>query len=357
MISVSSDAALARVRRGIPAERRTWLVTGVAGFIGSNLLQELLAAGQQVVGLDDFSTGHQANLDDVLSAPESAKGTFRMHRGDIRDLETCRAACAGVDYVLHQAALGSVPRSIDDPITSNSVNVDGFLNMLVAAHQAGVKRVVYASSCAVYGDASALPLSESAAGNCLSPYATTKLANELYASVFERTYGLSLVGLRYFNVFGRRQDPNGAYAAVVPRWIANLLSGAACQIYGDGKSSRDFCYVGNVAHANFLAATCPLRVAGARVYNVASGHETTLNDLFRMIRAGLAGYEPAIAASVPQYGADRRGDIRRSAADISRIRTELGYEPSCAVTQGLGATLEWYVRHSSKHASSALAAV
>ena len=357
MISVAKDMADAPAGRPATPERKTWLVTGVAGFIGSNLLQELLAQGQSVVGLDDFSTGFQSNLDDVMAMPEASRGTFRMIRGDIRDLITCRSACAGVDYVLHQAALGSVPRSIDDPIASNSVNVDGFLNILVAAHEAGVKRVVYASSCAVYGDSTALPLSEDSAGNCLSPYATTKLANELYASVFQRTYGLSLIGLRYFNVFGRRQDPNGAYAAVIPRWIANLLSGARCQIYGDGQTSRDFCYVGNVAQANFLAATTALPDTGSRVYNVACGRETTLNELFRMIRLGLAGYEPSIAGASPEYGIDRRGDIRRSTADISRIQSDLGYAPTCATAQGLGTTLEWYVRNSPKRADGALATV
>jgi UDP-N-acetylglucosamine 4-epimerase len=290
-----------------------------------------------------------------MRAPESARGEFRMIRGDIRDLAACRDACAGVDYVLHQAALGSVPRSIDDPITSNNVNVDGFLNVLVAAHEAGVKRVVYASSCAVYGDSTALPLGEDAAGNCLSPYATTKLANELYASVFQRTYGLSVIGLRYFNIFGPRQDPNGAYAAVIPRWIANLLSGVRCQVHGDGQTSRDFCYVGNVAQANVLAATASLSSDEARVYNVACGRETTLNELFRMIRLGLAGYDPSLAGALPEYGADRRGDIRRSFADISRISTELGYEATFATAQGLGETLEWYARTSSERAHRALA--
>lgn len=356
MISVA-DVSDTRARFGVPVSPATWLVTGVAGFIGSNLLQELLGLGQNVVGLDNFSTGFRANLDDALAAPESGRGSFRFIEGDIRSLSACRDACSGVDYVLHQAALGSVPRSIDDPITSNSVNVDGFLNMLVAAHEAGVKRVVYASSCAVYGDSTDLPLNESAAGNCLSPYATTKLANEMYASVFHRTYGLSLTGLRYFNVFGRRQDPQGAYAAVIPRWISNLLAGERCQIHGDGLTSRDFCYVGNVAQANLLAAMAPASADAARVYNVACGRETTLNELFRMIRLGLAGYEPAIAGASPEYGADRRGDIRRSTADISRIQHDLGYEPTCSTAQGLGLTLEWYVRNSSSRATSALATV
>jgi UDP-N-acetylglucosamine 4-epimerase len=354
MISVAQDAD-SFGRAGVATGRKRWLVTGVAGFIGSNLLQQLLANSQSVVGLDNFSTGYRSNLDDVLKAPDSARGEFRMIEGDIRDLKTCREACMGVDYVLHQAALGSVPRSIDDPITSNAVNVDGFLNVLVAAHEAGVRRLVYASSCAVYGDAADLPLREDSAGQCLSPYATTKLANELYASVFQRTYGLSLVGLRYFNVFGPRQDPNGAYAAVIPRWIASLIAGERCQIHGDGLASRDFCYVGNVAHANFRAATAAVPDAESRVYNVGCGKETTLNELFRMIRLGLAGHDPSLAGATPEYGMQRRGDISRSCADISRIRAELGYEPPCATTEGLGQTLEWYVGNSSERRRRALA--
>lgn len=346
MIRFDSAWPYSRLRRELAENPRTWLVTGVAGFIGSTLLEELLSLGQTVVGLDDFSTGYQANLDDVLSnAGEMAAG-FRLITGDIRDLATCRQACEGVDYVLHQAALGSVPRSIDDPLTSNSVNVDGFLNVAVAAREAGVKRVVYASSCAVYGDSAALPLTEESTGMLLSPYAATKLSNEVYASVFQATYGLPLVGLRYFNVFGPRQDPNGAYAAVIPRWVANLRDGERCEIYGDGESSRDFCYVANVAQANFLAAMTSRQDSVARVYNVACGRETTLNELYRMIRLGLAGYEPGIASARPTYGPDRRGDIRRSVADISRIRRELEYEPTHSTAQGLSQTVEWYVRRS-----------
>lgn len=343
MISFDNARSYARIRRELAENPRTWLVTGVAGFIGSNLLEELLALDQHVVGLDNFSTGHQENLDDVMAAAEQSAGSFRMIRGDIRDLDACRTACKGVDFVLHQAALGSVPRSIDDPVTSTSVNVNGFLNVLLAARDSGVKRVVYASSCAIYGDADALPLAEECTGNLLSPYAATKLTNELYASVFQRTYELPIVGLRYFNVFGPRQDPNGAYAAVIPRWIANLLDGDTCQIFGDGETSRDFCYVANVAQANFLAALSREPVSRSPVYNVACGRETTLNELFRMIRLGLAGYEPSIASARPVYAPDRRGDIRRSMADISAIERDLEYQTGFTTAQGLGQTVKWYV--------------
>jgi UDP-N-acetylglucosamine 4-epimerase len=339
-----------RLRRDLTDNPRTWLITGVAGFIGSSLLEELLSLGQTVVGLDDFSTGHQANLDDVM-ARAGARGKFRLIRGDIRDLSACRKAAKGVDYVLHHAALGSVPRSIDDPITANSVNVDGFLNVMLAAREAGVKRVVYASSCAVYGDCPSVPLSEDSSGNLLSPYAATKLANEMYASVFQRTYGLSLVGLRYFNIFGPRQDPAGAYAAVIPKWIAALLNGEPCDILGDGETSRDFCYVANVTQANLMAATSSRSIGHSPVYNVACGRETTLNELFRMIRLGLVGFQPAMAASQPVYGPFRDGDIRRSAADISAIQQQLDYEPTHTTAQGLGQALEWYVEHSSSSAA------
>ena len=353
MISVAAAWPYSRLKSELAESPRTWLVTGVAGFIGSNILEELLALGQHVVGLDNFSTGSQENLDDVLAIPASSNGSFRMVRGDIRDLSICRKACKGVDYVLHHAALGSVPRSIDDPLTSNSVNVDGFLNVLVAAHDAGVKRVVYASTCAVYGDSPALPLNEESNGGLLSPYAASKLANEIYASVFQRVFGLQLTGLRYFNIFGPRQDPNGDYAAVIPRWIANLVSGERCRIHGDGETSRDFCYVANVTQANLLAATSERITEKADVYNVACGRETTLNELFRMIRLGLVGYQPSMAASFPAYGPFREGDIRRSSADITKIRQHLEYEPTHSIAQGLSQTLEWYVEHSSKAVESA----
>ena len=355
MMGVASSAYEV-VRQRLRDYPRRWLITGVAGFIGSNLLEELLSLGQTVVGLDNLSTGHQSNIDDALnsSAAVQGGGTFRLIKGDIRDAHACTKAAKGVDFVLHQAALGSVPRSIDDPSTCNSVNVEGFLNVLLAARDDGVKRVVYASSCAVYGDSPAVPLCEDdAAGSLLSPYAATKLANEIYAAVFQRTYDVQLVGLRYFNVFGPRQDPNGAYAAVIPRWISKLLKGEQCEILGDGETSRDFCHVADVAQANILAAVGERSIGHSPVYNVACGRETTLNELFRMIRLGLVGFRPAIASVQPRYGPFREGDIRRSTADISRIRNQLEFEPTLTTALGLGHALEWYVEHSAKSAANA----
>jgi UDP-N-acetylglucosamine 4-epimerase len=359
MISFVGARSYNRVRREIADTPRTWLITGVAGFIGSNLLEELLSLGQNVVGLDNFSTGHEGNLDEVMASANANRwtGTFRLVRGDIRDKVTCGQAADGVDYVLHHAALGSVPRSIDDPILSNSVNVDGFLNVLVAARDAGVKRVVYASSCAIYGDCPDLPLNEESRGTLLSPYAATKLTNEIYASVFQRTYGLDTAGLRYFNVFGQRQDPNGVYAAVIPKWIDALLAGNRCEIHGDGETSRDFCHVGNVVEANILAAVGLKNMGSTGIYNVASGVSTSLNELFRMIRLGLTGYEPLIAESEPLMTPFREGDIRRSVADISRIREELDYEPIYSTVEGLSHALEWYVDASSRSHGFAEAAV
>jgi len=334
-----------RLMQELEETPRTWLITGVAGFIGSNLLERLLAAGQRVVGLDNFATGSQANLDEVMSLAASSRGRFTFLRGDIRDTAACRKAMGGVDFVLHHAALGSVPLSIDDPAETNSVNVDGFINILIAARDAKVKRVVYASTCAVYGDSPALPLSEDTTCGMLSPYAVSKMTNELYAAVFQRAYGLPVVGLRYFNIFGPRQDPNGAYAAVIPKWIDKLLGGERCEINGDGETSRDFCHVANVAQANFLAASAHGDDSNSPVFNVACGSETSLNELYRMIRLGLVGYQPSIAVAQPLYGAFRAGDIRRSTADISKIREVLQYEPTHSVARGLGETLEWYVDH------------
>ena len=333
------SALYQRLRDDMIIEPKTWLVTGVAGFIGSNLLEALLALGQTVVGLDNFSTGYRGNLDDVLL--HAREGEYQIVEGDIRDLAVCRAACEGVDIVLHQAALASVPRSIDDPIESSAVNVGGFLNVLMAARDAGVKRVVYASSSAVYGDLSSIPQVEARIGTALSPYAADKQADELYSSVFGHTYGLEAIGLRYFNVFGRRQDPAGAYAAVIPRWVSNLLSGEPCSIYGDGETTRDFCHVSDVVQANLLAAFAPTFAAG-EVYNVGCGCETSLNELFRMIRLGLAGYETDVAAQTPVYENFRPGDVRRSVADISKARRFLGFEPTFSVAEGLGEALEWY---------------
>jgi UDP-N-acetylglucosamine 4-epimerase len=340
MISSSAPTAYQRLRESLSAQPRVWLVTGGAGFIGSSLVADLLSLGQQVVVLDNFSTGYQHNLDDVVR-PEFAP-RFRLLRGDIRDLAVCRSACAGVDFVLHQAALGSVPRSVQDPITSHDVNVNGFLNVFIAARDAKVKRVVFASSSSVYGDANELPQREDRTGNVLSPYAATKKTNELYAAVVQRTYGLPAIGLRYFNVFGARQDPNGAYAAVIPRWVDHLLTGETCEVYGDGETSRDFCYVANVVQANLLAATTPDSSATGQVYNVACGQQTSLKGLFAMLRDGLAARNPSIGRSVLTHGPARVGDIRHSLADIAKARRLLGYEPTHDIAHGLNEALGWY---------------
>ena len=323
---------------------RTWLVTGVAGFVGSNLLELLLHLGQTVVGLDNFVTGHRENLEDVMESFGGMGGrSFRFIEGDICDLGTCLEACKGVDYVLHQAALGSVPRSLIDPAATNRSNVDGFLNMLIAARETGVKRFVYAASSSTYGDHPGLPKVEDKIGRPLSPYAVTKLVNELYADVFKRAYGLRTIGLRYFNLFGRRQDPNGAYAAVIPTWIVNLLKGEPCSINGDGETSRDFSYIDNALQANLLAV---LRTADAdehQVYNVASGGRTTLNQLYRMIRDSVADYLPVSAHLEPIHRPSRPGDVSHSQADISKIQRDFGYEPLHSLEDGLRETLRWYV--------------
>ena len=321
----------------------TWLVTGAAGFIGSHLVEGLLELGQTVVGLDNFSTGSRKNVDEVRERVGSRAEGLTFIEGDIRDLPTCRAACEGVEFVLHQAALGSVPRSIDDPIATNQTNIDGFLNMLVAARDTGVRRFVYAASSSTYGDHPALPKVEEQIGRPLSPYAVTKYVNELYAGVFERTYGLQTVGLRYFNVFGPRQDPNGAYAAVIPRWVANLLSGAPCRINGDGETSRDFSYVRNVLQANLLAATSQAEGVTDQVYNVALGGRTTLNELYELIRDGLAERFPELAHQEPVYEDFRVADVRHSQANIGKIQDRLGYRPTHSLADGLRESLGWYV--------------
>jgi UDP-N-acetylglucosamine 4-epimerase len=317
-------------------------VTGVAGFIGSNLLQDLLSLGQTVVGVDNFSTGHRANLDEVLRGALEKTARFRMIEGDIRDLETCRTACEGADYVLHHAALGSVPWSMDDPLRTNAVNVDGFVNMLAAAKDAGVRRFVYASSSAVYGDTPAYPQIEATLGRPLSPYAASKSANETYALAFQMSYGLQTVGLRYFNVFGRRQDPAGAYAAVIPRWIAALLRGERCRIFGDGETTRDFCYIANIIQANILSATADAQATGD-TYNIACAESVTLNQLFAMMRDGLARTDSRFAAVVPQYDGFRPGDIRFSCASIEKARAKLLYTPTHDVARGLAEALDWYI--------------
>jgi len=332
-----------RLQIRLQAEPATWLVTGVAGFIGSNLLEVLLKLDQRVVGLDNFSTGFQHNLDEVQGLVTPAQwARFRFIKGDIRELDDCKAACAGVDYVLHQAALGSVPRSLDDPITTNSANITGFLNMLVAARDAPVKSFTYAASSSTYGDHPALPKVEHTIGKPLSPYAVTKVVNELYADVFARCYGFNTIGLRYFNVFGKRQNPNGAYAAVIPKWTAALIRGEPVYINGDGETSRDFCYVANAMQANLLAATAQNMDARNQVYNVAVGDRTTLNTLFGLLRDKLQA-QGVSARTQPVYRDFRDGDVRHSLADINKAATLLGYAPTHRVETGLGLAISWYV--------------
>mgnify|MGYP001001434994 CR=1 FL=1 len=328
----------------LPRAPKTWLITGVAGFIGSNLLETLLTLDQTVVGLDNFATGHQRNLDEVRSVVTREQwARFAFLKGDIRELEDCRRACNGVDYVLHQAALGSVPRSLADPITSNATNIDGFLNMLVAARDEGVKSFVYAASSSTYGDHPGLPKVEDTIGKPLSPYAVTKYVNELYADVFARSYGFTTIGLRYFNVFGRRQDPDGAYAAVIPKWTAALLKGDTVYINGDGETSRDFCYVANAVQANILAATTSNPEARNQVYNVAVGDRTTLNTLFLMLRNNLLTHD--VSPNVrPTYREFRAGDVRHSQAATEKAQSLLGYAPSHTLEQGIAEAVDWYLR-------------
>jgi UDP-N-acetylglucosamine 4-epimerase len=324
----------------------SWLVTGVAGFIGSNLLETLLKLNQQVVGLDNFSTGFQHNLDEVKANVTAQQwDAFRFVEGDIRDTQTCHGACKDMDYVLHQAALGSVPRSIEDPLTTNANNINGFLNMLVAARDAKVCRFVYAASSSTYGDHPGLPKVEEKTGKPLSPYAVTKLVNELYAEVFARTYGFETIGLRYFNIFGKRQDPDGAYAAVIPKWFGGLLEKETVFINGDGETSRDFCFIDNCVQANILAATATDSEAANQVYNVAFGERTTLTSLYDLIREKVAARFPAVAEAQPVYRDFRAGDVRHSLADISKAQKMLGYNPEYSIRDGLNETSEWYLQH------------
>lgn len=335
---------MAAMEERLRREPRRWLVTGCAGFIGSHLTEFLLRCGQEVAGLDNFATGHRANLEDVREAVgEAAWGRFRFIEGDIRDPATCRHAVRGTDVVLHQAALGSVPRSVEDPASTHWANVDGFFNLLLAAKEAGVGRFVYASSSSVYGDDPRLPKSEERIGRPLSPYAASKHANELYAEAFSRCYGIETVGLRYFNVFGARQDPDGPYAAVIPRWIGEMLARRPVLIYGDGETTRDFCYIANAVQANLLAATTRKPEALNRAYNVAVGERTSLNALFSMLRSLLAERFPAVASMQAEYRDFRPGDIRHSLADIAQARGLLDYEPTHTVLAGLREALPWYL--------------
>jgi len=332
-----------QVLEQLRAEPRNWLVTGCAGFIGSNLLETLLKLDQRVVGLDNFATGHQRNLDEVRASVTPAQWErLRFIEGDIRDLDACRKAAQGVDFVLHQAALGSVPRSLNDPITTNEVNVSGFLNMLVAARDAGVKSFVYAASSSTYGDHPDLPKVEDRIGRPLSPYAVTKYVNELYADVFARSYGFGSVGLRYFNVFGKRQDPNGAYAAVIPKWIAAMIRGEDVVVNGDGETSRDFCFVENAVQANILAAMAQPEGVD-HVYNVAFNARTTLNELFDHLKQGL-GKQGIAYDKAPVHGEFRAGDVRHSQADIDKAHRLLGYEPMHNIVQGLEVAMPWYTQ-------------
>lgn len=335
------------VRAELRAKPRRWLVTGAAGFIGSNLVEWLLANGQYVTGFDNFATGHKRNLPLSPDGERSGEGSFTFVEGDLRSLEACRQAASEAEVVLHQAALGSVPRSLKDPLTTHQVNVDGTVNILLAARDAGVKRFVYASSSSVYGDHPALPKVEDQVGRPLSPYAVSKKVNELYAEIYADAYSIETIGLRYFNVFGRRQDPEGVYAAVIPRWVARLLKHEPCTIFGDGETSRDFCYVDNVVQANVLAAMAPAKSQAVnRVYNIAYGERTTLRELYQMIRDRLAKSDAVIAKLGAEYEQFRPGDIRHSLADTSKARELLGYQPTHSVAQGLDETMQWYVANS-----------
>lgn len=344
MAFVSSATVFEQLGQRLRSSPARWLVTGCAGFIGSHLLETLLRLDQSVVGLDNFSTGFSHNLDEVRSLVSSSQWQrFHFIEADIRDPLACVQACCDVDYVLHQAALGSVPRSLADPLATNASNIDGFLNMLVAARDAKVRRFVYAASSSTYGDHSALPKVEENIGRPLSPYAVTKLVNELYAEVFARSYGFSSIGLRYFNVFGARQDPDGAYAAVIPCWTRAMLLGEPVLINGDGETSRDFCFVDNAVQANLLAATTESSEAVNQVYNVALDARTSLNQLFELLRDVLAETRPELSKVEPQYQAFRAGDVRHSQADISKAKRLLQYAPAHRLEDGIRAAMPWYV--------------
>ncbi|WP_434571602.1 Vi polysaccharide biosynthesis UDP-N-acetylglucosaminuronic acid C-4 epimerase TviC [Pseudomonas sp. Z3-6] len=327
----------------LPLSPKQWLITGVAGFIGSNLLETLLKLDQRVIGLDNFATGHKHNLEEVKREVTAQQWErFSFIEGDIRNLKSCEQACSGVDYVLHQAALGSVPRSLNDPITTNATNIDGFLNMLVAARDAKVESFTYAASSSTYGDHPGLPKVESVIGKPLSPYAVTKYVNELYADVFARCYGFNSIGLRYFNVFGKRQDPAGAYAAVIPKWTSSMIKNDDVFINGDGKTSRDFCFIENIVQANLLAATTANKEALNQVYNVAVSGRTDLNLLFAVLRSELKKNDVNYIKKAI-YRDFREGDVRHSQADISKATTLLGYQPKFDIEQGIASVMPWYI--------------
>ena len=342
----ASSTAWTAAREHLFSHRYRWCVTGVGGFIGSNLLQTLLVHGQEVVGLDNFATGFRHNLEQVEAEVDAdAWRGFRFLEGDVRHAEDCVRACADADFVLHQAAIGSVPRSIADPQTTHEANVDGYLNMLIAARDCKVRRFVYASSSSVYGDHPALPKMEANVGAVLSPYAATKRINEIYAEAFACNYGIATIGLRYFNVFGPRQDPHGAYAAVIPRWIAAILARQPVEIFGDGQTSRDFCYVDNAVQMNVLAAVTQEPRALDQVYNVAVGERTTLIELFGLLRDALAERFPEVVETTPAFRAFRPGDVRHSQAAIDKAVDLLGYRPTHRIRDGIAQALAWYVDH------------
>ena len=338
-----------QLKEHLKGNQKTWLITGVAGFIGSNLLENLLILNQKVVGLDNFDTGYQYNIDQAIEDANKTSGkdlrnNFKFINGDIRELGDCKQACSGVDYVLHQAALGSVPRSIEDPINTNRANINGFLNMLVASKDANVKRFVYAASSSTYGDHPDLPKVEGKIGNPLSPYAVTKVVNELYAQVFAKTYGFKTIGLRYFNIFGKRQSPNGAYAAVIPKWVAAILNREDVFINGDGETSRDFCYIDNTVQINLLAATTEDDDAIDQVYNTALNDRTSLNKLYQMIEERLIQRTQGLKKKEPIYKDFRAGDVRHSQANIDKAINLLKYQPKYKIEQGMDEAIDWYVK-------------
>ena len=341
------------IKKYLLNNQRTWLITGVAGFIGSNLAEALLKLNQKVIGLDNFSTGYKHNIDQIRdSVTDKQWSNFYFQEGDITNFETCKNITENVDIVLHQAALGSVPRSIDNPILTNHNNVTGFLNMLTAAKDNGVKRFVYASSSSVYGDSEELPKVEERTGNLLSPYAVTKYVNELYMGVFQKCYGMEAIGLRYFNVFGKRQDPNGAYAAVMPKWISQILNGEDVYINGDGETSRDFTYIDNVVQANILAATTNNEKALGQAFNTAIGGRETLNNLYRAIVNEIKKELPDLEIKEPIYRDFRAGDIRHSNANIDKMRELLGYEPTHTLERGLKESIAWYIQDIKRRSSN-----